>query len=538
MKLFTTGLILALAATEAVGSSNWFSKAGMLLDPHLSMHTTQHYSATWHETELERWLSDHDIPYPTPADRKDLENLVKTNWEAYVQGPITHTAEAVSDSYEHAKNWIFDSYVLFRALGEDELKLIKRRWSDSQLKSFLDKNGIPNPQPKKRDTLLATARENYESIAQKLGQTTFYPGNWLYEQWSDSDLKEYLDSRGYNVPQPTTRDKLIAAVRRNSRRASVESQKAAAAASSSAAAAQESLTEALFNAWSESDFKKFFDEHGIKVPQGSRRNELVALARKHRKSLLQEPTSSISSLYGGATSKAGNEFARATEDAQMKADDLFNSAIEKWSDSRLKAYLDARGVPVPQGSKRDELLAKVRLNRHKATTGYSAWTFDTWNKENLGKYLSSQHKKALEKVGGSRDELLKQAQDAYASASKTGGSNYASMTSYLASATDAAKDMSFNTWSKEDLQKYLESYGFKSRRDAEIDELREEARRNANYFLYGTVKQEGMFDRAWSAGQWVWDQLKIGALSGRAEGQKAADAAKEKASQAKEKVEL
>ncbi|KAI1908163.1 hypothetical protein LOZ61_005727 [Ophidiomyces ophidiicola] len=506
MRFFTTGLILALATAEAVGSSNWFSKA---------------VYNRWHETELERWLSDHDIPYPTPADRKDLENLIKNNWDKYVQIPISHTNEAVGDSYENAKGWIFDS------------------WSESHLKTFLDKHGIPNPQPRKRDTLLATARESYESIAQKLGQTTLYPGNWLYEHWSESDLKEYLDSHGFNVPQPTSRDKLIAAVRRNSRRAGIEAQKAASVASSSAAAAQESLTEALFSAWSESDFKKFFDKHGIKVPQGSRRNELVALARKHRKSLLEEPTASVKSVYGAATTKAGNEYARATEDAQMKMDDLFNSAINMWSDSRLKAYLDTRGVPVPQGSKRDELLATVRLHRHKAAAGYSAWTFDTWNRENLGKYLSSQHKQALEKLGENRAELLKQAQDAYTSASKAGGSNYASVTSYLASATEAAKDHSFNSWSKEDLEKYLESYGMKGQHDASIDRLREEARRNADYFMYGTVKQEaGILDRAWGAGQWVWDQLKIGALSGRAEGQKAADAAKAKVSEAKEKSEL
>lgn len=41
----------------------------------------------WHETELERWLSDHNVPYPTPADRKDLENLVKDNWQSKVATP-------------------------------------------------------------------------------------------------------------------------------------------------------------------------------------------------------------------------------------------------------------------------------------------------------------------------------------------------------------------------------------------------------------------------------------------------------------------
>lgn len=41
----------------------------------------------WHETELERWLSDHSIPYPTPSDRKDLQDLVQKNWEDNVVKP-------------------------------------------------------------------------------------------------------------------------------------------------------------------------------------------------------------------------------------------------------------------------------------------------------------------------------------------------------------------------------------------------------------------------------------------------------------------
>jgi hypothetical protein len=67
----------------------------------------------------------------------------------------------------------------------------------------------------------------------------------------------------------------------------------------------------------------------------------------------------------------------------MKAENAFNSAAASWSNSRLKAYLDARGVPVPQSGKRDDLIAAVRLNKHKAATGWSAWTFDTWTVDNL-----------------------------------------------------------------------------------------------------------------------------------------------------------
>lgn len=66
------------------------------------------------------------------------------------------------------------------------------------------------------------------------------------------DLKEFLDTHGIPAPQPYTRDKLIASVRRNSRVASLKSADLQASASASAAAATESLSEQLLNAWSDS----------------------------------------------------------------------------------------------------------------------------------------------------------------------------------------------------------------------------------------------------------------------------------------------
>lgn len=252
------------------------------------------------------------------------------------------------------------------------------------MKAFLDKHGIPAPQPRKRDTLLAIVRQNYESIASKVGETVQYPGNWLYETWTESDLKEFLDERGVPVPQPTTRDKLIASVRRNSRLASLNLRDTAVSASASAKATKESLSSALFDAWSDSKLKEQLDKAGIPVPQGSKRNELIALARKHGELLTGGSiVSSASSAFGAATTKASNEYAKATDDAQLKGDDAFSAAIKTWSDSRLKAFLDARGVPVPQSGKKDDILAQVRLHKHKAASGWSAWTFDTWTTENL-----------------------------------------------------------------------------------------------------------------------------------------------------------
>ncbi|KAE8349716.1 hypothetical protein BDV28DRAFT_160254 [Aspergillus coremiiformis] len=512
MKLhFASGLVLVLTTAEAVGAHSWFSRA---------------VYNKWHETELERWLSDHDIPFPSPAERRDLESAVKVNWDTKVQKPLGHAADQANEQWHHAKDWIFDT------------------WSESHLKAFLDRHGIPAPQPRKRDVLLKTARENYETIAKRLGEAASYPGNWVYEQWTESDLKEWLDERGWPAPQPTTRDKLIASVRRNARLAGLQARNLASSASKSAEAAQATLSEALFNAWSESDLKKFLDEHNVKVPQGSKRNELVALARKHRASLVSQVStasesaaSTASELYGAATTKAGNEYARASDDIQLKAEEAFDSTVAAWSDSRLKAFLDARGVPVPQSNKRDELLAKVRLHKHQAATGWNAWTFDTWDTEHLKKYLSAMNAKAAHRAGLTRDELVKQAQDTYAKASKAGGSNLASVTSYMAQATDAAKSSTFNTWSHSELKAYLDSYGVPVYQGSSLNELRATVRRNAEYFRYGTATPQGtIYAKIQYATNWLLDQLRIGAASGRAQGQQAAEKAQEKASEAAEEL--
>jgi len=66
------------------------------------------------------------------------------------------------------------------------------------------------------------------------------------------DLKEWLDTHGIPAPQPSTRDKLIASVRRNSRIASLKLSDQAASASSSAAAAAQTLSDKLLDSWSDS----------------------------------------------------------------------------------------------------------------------------------------------------------------------------------------------------------------------------------------------------------------------------------------------
>ncbi|KAI0967612.1 hypothetical protein F4678DRAFT_238283 [Xylaria arbuscula] len=526
----TSLFTLALATNVAVGSSNWFSKAA--------------YNK-WHETELERWLSDNDIPYPTPADRKDLENLIQKNWDNYAISPYKNwdsdklstylkskgveTKEAAESNKNSLVSQVqsqwYETEDKAQQAWTDTKDWFLDTWTDSTLKAFADKNGIPVPQPRKRDTLLQQIRANYEKVAKKAGETAAYPGNWLYETWTESDLKEWLDTHGIPAPQPTTRDKLISEVRRNSRIAYLKSQAELDAASAKANAAYGSLTDKIIDAWSDSQLKEFCDKNGITVPQGTKTNQLRALVRKHRAELLGDTlTGSAASAFGAATTKAGNEYAKATDSASQAAQSAFDEAIKLWSDSRLKAYLDARGVPVPQASKTDDLRALVRRNAHKATSGPNAWTWDDLSYQNLKQYLASSGNAAAKQVGDSadatREDLVKAAQDAYASASSAGGGSYASATSYLSQATQSAKDNVFDTWSESELKSYLDSYGVSVPQGSTLNELKAEARKQSTYFKYGTTNP---VDTAFAkigesvkgAYQWVVGQLGAGATEAK-----------------------
>ncbi|KAI1633999.1 hypothetical protein F4809DRAFT_620925 [Biscogniauxia mediterranea] len=539
MRLLSTILSVALA-TNAVAGSNWFSKAA--------------YNK-WHETELERWLSDHDIPYPTPADRKDLETLVQNNWDSYVVSPYkswdtdkltsylkskgVETKDAAASNKDAlveqvASSW-YETEDKSQSAWSDFKDWIFDTWSDSALKAFADKHNIPVPQPRKRDTLLQQARSNYETVAKKAGETASYPGDWLYETWSESDLKEWLDTHGFPAPQPTSRDKLIASVRRNSRLAYLNLQDQLSAASARTSAAYDTLTDKIIDSWGESQLKEFCDKNSIRVPQGTKVNELRALVRKHRAELLDDTlTASASSAFGAATSKAGNEFAKATDDATLVAQEAFNKAVGQWSESRLKAYLDARGVPVPQGSKTDELRALVRRNSHKAATGFNSWSWDDLSLDHLKKYLANSGNDAAKKVGEStsatREELVEAAQSAYSSASTAGGDSYASATSYLSQATQAVKNNLFDTWSESDLKAYLDSYGVPVPQGSDVNELKALARKQSTYFKYGTTNPADTAFAKISEGvkgayQWVMGQLGAGS-----------EAAKQKAKETKDEL--
>ena len=296
------------------------------------------------------------------------------------------------------------------------------------------------------------------------------------------------------------------------------------------------MTDKLIDAWSESQLKEFCDKNGITVPQGTKLNQLRALVRKHRAEVLGDTVSgSAASAFGAATSNVGSAASKATDAASQAVQDAFDAAVNTWSESRLKGFLDARGVPVPQGTKTNDLRALVRKNAHKASTGWTAWTWDDLSYDNLRNYIAGSGNAAAQKVSSNtaatRDELVAAAQSAYASASSAGGGSYASATSFLAKATDSAKANVFETWSESELKSYLDSYGVPAPQGSTVNELRALARRQHTYFKYGTNSPTGTLlakvrEGVMGGFEWVAGQLRLGSA---AASEKAAEAEREAA---------
>lgn len=115
----------------------------------------------WHETELERWLSDHGIPHPKAADRKDMEDLVSKNWNDYVAEPYN-------------------------------------RWSASELNAFLVARGkeAKAGADETVENLIKSVKENWYKGEEAADKASAETRDWILDSWSDSQLKALCDRQG------------------------------------------------------------------------------------------------------------------------------------------------------------------------------------------------------------------------------------------------------------------------------------------------------------------------------------------------------
>lgn len=142
--------------------------------------------------------------------------------------------------------------------------------------------------------------------------------------------------------------------------------------SASAHSAQQSLSDQLLDSWSDSQIKEWFDKQGIKVPQGSKRNELIALARKNSASLSGGNASgSAKSAYGAASTSAGNYYAQATDSAYSQGRYYYDWLLNNvgMASKEAKASLSsASSVASVEASKSSSLASKSASSASKSAS--------------------------------------------------------------------------------------------------------------------------------------------------------------------------
>lgn len=244
----------------------------------------------------------------------------------------------------------------------------------------------------------------------------------------------------------------------------------------------------VFKSWNDAQVAAWAKAHDL-YDETYSADELRSIAEKNRQLLADD----VRAYANKAQKTAEPYISKTKENVAQAASDLFDSTVAAWSESRLKAFLDARAIPVPQASKKDELVALVRRNKHKAvqqTQPSGSWWFDTWSTDAIAKQLKDLGAKAE----GTREELVQRLYDAYSSAKASGQDAYNAAS---ASADKVAQQSgeawakfrkeSFEQWSDSDLRAYLESYGVVQPKDTH-SQLVQKAKANYRWFTQGTTE--------------------------------------------------
>lgn len=492
---------------------------------------------SWDSKQLSKWLKNNKITFSSDETRDDLLGIVRKNWNSATasalnpfaswsdehlvdylsQKGVTVKASAannrdwlvsqankawkstgsdVEETYSNAKYWIFD------------------QWSESALKKFLDTHHFGASAAATKDALLQRIRDNYDYIASAMKTESQSSSDWLFDAWSDSDLVEWLTSHGYNVPKKTTtREELIKLVHKYSYQASQNANNAKAGVQTTfndlhkdVLDASGKVKDTVFDTWSESQLKSWLEAKGIAISSATpSKNELLKLARHHR-SLLKQDLDSTTSGVKDSYNKIIDSASNTKDTVTSRSAEIFKAATDSWSDSRLKEFLQARGIIAPENTPTERLKQLVFQNRQKPVASYDYWSFESWSLKDLQNWFSDQSETAT----GTRDQLAARAGKSLTALKDQGGDAYTSALAKIQNWYSSGKDGAFDTWSDSDLKAYLDSYGIKAYQGSTRNELLAQVRHNTNLFRHG-ADPEG-----WSTSLQNWKNALIGAASGAA----------------------
>ncbi|EPX70492.1 LEA domain-containing protein [Schizosaccharomyces octosporus yFS286] len=309
---------------------------------------------------IKTWLDEHSVPYgtrSTPAEFRDFlvehyESLIprfkeatgfeSSSWIGKKTSPYFDSAkEKMNKASQHIGNVASGAKGTTSDVWDEQKSRFFDAWNDSQLRAFLARySDAFAPVEKRRlleklspSSLRKLAVKEYKLLVTKLGET----GDWVYDTWSDNELRTWLHDMGVPIQAHETRPHILSKVK-------------------------ETMSEQLESGKPVVDsIKKDTTEKADKV--GKYADDASKKAEDYAEYASKKLT------------EAGENVG---DDLQKKADKLHEASQGKgrvatwWSESGLKAYLDARGINIYQPSALDKLWASARRQYYLRTNGYES----------------------------------------------------------------------------------------------------------------------------------------------------------------------
>ncbi|CAL9731065.1 hypothetical protein MOUN0_L00320 [Monosporozyma unispora] len=478
----------------------------------------------WSRNDLVAFLQDN-VPLPTENTYYKSEDLtsksiddLKKDAEKYWQENAKRVEKAKKQWWKFwawGKNKYYATEFLPKSSDSGASSSVADwlfgTWSKDSLTEFLKENGISvkDETTSSKDQLLATIRDNFKKISKKLDNSGVYPSRDYFKGWSSDDLTLWLDKFkvSYDDKLRDNKDELLNLVRKNIYQMShfLENERLSLFSQLKLLDKQlydkaGNLKEDVFDSWNTSDLEKWLQSHEIPIQDNLIKSHgyLVRLAEEHRNLLnddinwylsmakrksspfLEKTPEYVASMWDVSKEYLGNLYEKGKDKSNEIMNDTFLVGIDNWSKDRLKNFLDVRDIKYSFFATRQELIDLAVSNRNKPL-----------------RKLKKQFKQSVEALNDAKDWTLEKRDDFMES------ETYDKLLENLEVMNEQRKDWqksmkdSLDSWSADDLKKYINQFGIKLDENTySKEELIEIAKQNTQWFL-GGQKNEPFYKRGY-----------------------------------------
>ncbi|KAJ7607405.1 hypothetical protein FB45DRAFT_430572 [Roridomyces roridus] len=209
-----------------------------------------------------------------------------------------------------------------------------------------------------------------------------------YNEWSSTELKQWLEEHRIKVPDTYSQQQLKNLVQSNWDSASTWTADQYASAQKSFA----DLREASFDAWDESKLREFLLEQGVVAPKGPR-EQLVLLAKNKYADYTRAASSlgaqASTAVYGDSTHQftksASSVVAQATRSAARQLDDTKDYVYSTWEDNQLRDYLEEKGALAKDTA--DKTRSDLLTMMHTAYAAVATPIWEAWSTSYMREWL-------------------------------------------------------------------------------------------------------------------------------------------------------